>query len=427
MTSNVWEQFKECANTLAANGFAKAEGTKLLYETDGKVYGTRNGADISRLTEDDIEIVNVKRLPVPKKGKSAMIYSQTFYCQKCLAEALPFASSLVDAAQIIGKGVFVADGRSAEYSAGKSLRKALKKNNGCLVLRAVDGKGKGIGYSITIGKDLKAAALALEVMEKAAEAEWKARKLGGSRLLETKDILAMKKNYDKRYSKQVKARIGTELSSFGEEELRLRKQLAEYGRALVEKKLVYGTLGNLSVRLDAEHMLVTPSGIDYAEIDEADMVKVNINTLACEGANSPSSESELHAEIYKRRPDVNAVLHAHSEYASVFAAACKGVLVPSKESKAKEVLGRVVPIADYALPGTTQLALNTAEALGNGAAAVMAHHGLICCGADMNAAFERALLFEETARIAWYDYEEDELEDIEEEFDEDIEEYEEEE
>lgn len=414
MTNAIWEQFKMCAEILDSNGFAKAEGTRLLFEADGKVYGTKIGADISKLTEEDIEQVKVKRLPVPKKGKKAMIYSQTFYCQKCLAEAVPFAASLDDTAQIIGKGVFVADGRSAEHAAGKSLRKALKKNNGCLVLRAVNSKGKGIGYSITIGKDLKEAALVLEIMEKSAEAELKAKKLGGSIPIETKHVLAMKKNYEKKYSKQVKAGNAGAFGVFPEGERELRAQLVKYGNMLTEKKLVHGTWGNLSVRLDDKHMLVTPSGIDYALLEEADMVKVNIETLAYEGVNNPTSEKELHAEIYKNRPDVKAVVHAHSEYASVFAAACKGVLVSPKEKEALEIFGKLIPKAEYALPGTHELAVNTAEALGNGMAVVMAHHGVAVCGESMERAFENALKFEETAKVAWYDYEEEDYEEYEE-------------
>lgn len=406
MTNFIWEEFKACAYILNENGFAKAEGTRILFQTDGKVYGTKQGADISKLTEADIEQLNVKRLPVPKKGKNAMIFSQTFYCQKCLAEAVPFATSLDDAAQIIGQGVFVADGRSAERAAGKSLRKALKKNNGCLVLRAVDGKGKGIGYSITIGRDLHEAAVALTVMEKAAEAEWKAKRIGGSRPLETKLVLAMKKNYEKNYSKQQK--VQTELAAnISEHELALRKQIVEYGKLLVEKKLVQGTWGNISVRLDEENMLVTPSGIDYALLDEADIVKVNIETLAAEGANRPTSEKELHAEIYKNRADVAAIVHAHSKYASVFACACKGIPVPSKEKEAREIFGSFIPASEYALAGTHELAVNTAEAVGNGNAAVMAHHGMVVCGSDMENAFANALKFEESARISWYDYEKD--------------------
>lgn len=396
-------QFKECADILTANDFAKAEGTRILFEAEDKVFGTKIGVDLSKLCEEDIEETEIKRLPLSRKGKKAMIYSQTFYCQKCLAEAVPFAASLDDMAQIIGPAVYVADGRTADRSSGKSLKKALKRSNGCLVLRAVDGKGKGIGFSITIGRSLHEAATALTVMEKAAEAEWKSRRLGGSKPLDKKDIKVMRQNYEKNYSLQVKAE--PQITDFSPEESELRTQLVAYGNKLVEKKLVQGTWGNLSVRLDRENMLVTPSGIDYALLEPADMVKVNIHTLKAEGGNKPTSELELHAELYKAREDVGAVVHTHSEYAGVFACACRGIPVEAKDEEGRKVFGGMIPVAEYALPGTHALAVNTASALGTGTAAVMAHHGMAVCGETLDEAFANALKFEDTARISWQDYE----------------------
>ena len=126
--------------------------------------------------------------------------------------------------------------------------------------------------------------------------------------------------------------------------------------------------------------------------------------------NKPTSELELHAEIYKAREDAGAVVHAHSKYASVFACACKGVSVASKEKDARALFGAMIPIAEYALPGTHTLAVNTASALGTGSAVVMAHHGMAVCGKDMRSAFENALKFEETARVSWYDYEKEDFE-----------------
>lgn len=411
ITREIFQQFKDCADILAGNGFAKAEGTRILFEAGEKVFGTKIGADIANLKEDDIEEVKMKRLPMSRKGKKAMIFSQTFYCQKCLAEAVPFAASLDDMAQIIGPAVYIADGRTADRSSGKSLKKALKRSNGCLVLRAVDGKGKGIGYSITIGRTLHEAATALTVMEKAAEAEWKSERLGGSKPLDKKEVKVMRKNYEENYSQQTKAE--TVPIDFSPEETELRTQLVIYGNKLTEKKLVQGTWGNLSVRLDSETMLVTPSGIDYASLEAGDMVKVNIHTLKAEGVNKPTSELELHAEIYKARENAGAVVHAHSEYASVFACACKGIPVPAKENESKKLFGAMIPAAEYALPGTHALAVNTASALGEGNAVVMAHHGMAVCGSDIKNAFENAVLFEKTAESAWFEYDK-ETEEIEE-------------
>lgn len=99
------------------------DGMRLMLQADGTVFATKLDTDLKKLKEEDIEILDMKRLPLPKKGKNAMIFSQTFYCQKCLAEANPFAASLDDMAQIIGPAVYVADGRTADRSSGKSLKK----------------------------------------------------------------------------------------------------------------------------------------------------------------------------------------------------------------------------------------------------------------------------------------------------------------
>ena len=144
----------------------------------------------------------------------------------------------------------------------------------------------------------------LPVMEKAAEAEWKSERLGGSKPLDKKEVKAMRQNYEKNYSQQTKAE--TVPTDFPAEETELREHLVTYGNKLTEKRLGQGTWGNLSVRLDSETMLVTPSGIDYALLEAGDMVKVNIHTLKAEGVNKPTSELELHAEIYKAREDAGA-------------------------------------------------------------------------------------------------------------------------
>lgn len=95
----------------------------------------------------------------------------------------------------------------------------------------------------------------------------------------------------------------------------------DYGKQLVTSGLVQGTWGNLSVRLDDTYMLVTPSGLDYARLTPADMVKVNMRTLAYEGDLKPTSEKSLHAAIYHNRPDIGGIIHTHAKYCCVYAAA----------------------------------------------------------------------------------------------------------
>ena len=164
-----------------------------------------------------------------------------------------------------------------------------------------------------------------------------------------------------------------------------RELLVEYGNKLLSSGLVQGTWGNLSIRLDDEYMLVTPSGLDYERLTPYDMVKVNIHTLEYDGDIKPTSEKSLHAEIYKRRPDAGSVIHTHSKYACVFAAAEKD-------------LSDEVKLAGYGLPGTKKLMKNTADALGDNFGAIMSHHGMIVCGSDIEDAFSNCIKLEEMAK-----------------------------
>ena len=119
-----------------------------------------------------------------------------------------------------------------------------------------------------------------------------------------------------------------------------RENLVVYGKKLLETGLVQGTYGNLSVRRDERSMLVTPSGLDYAGLQPKDMVKVNLETLVWEGSLRPTSEKGLHGEIYRVRRDVGAVIHTHSKYCAIFAAARKDV--PIEDVKVQEIFGKTV-------------------------------------------------------------------------------------
>lgn len=176
-----------------------------------------------------------------------------------------------------------------------------------------------------------------------------------------------------------------------------REMLVVYGQRLLASGLVQGTWGNLSVRLNDEEMLVTPSGLDYERLQPEDMVVVSIKNLKYDRfGNKPTSERGLHAGIYRRRPDAGAVIHTHSTYCSVFVAA-KMPLEVENPALAEEV-GSIIRVADYARPGTNALSRNTIRALGSGKGCIMAHHGMICCGVDLKQAFHTCSAIEEAAR-----------------------------
>jgi len=162
-------------------------------------------------------------------------------------------------------------------------------------------------------------------------------------------------------------------------EAEARTSLVAAGLRLQAEGLVARTWGNLSVRLDARTMVVTPSGIAYQDLTEAMMVVVDLETDAWSGPWKPSGERKVHREIYRRRPDVAAVVHTHQNAAS----ACAAARLPVPTSAG------VVHCAAYALPGSQALTKATADALGQGTAVLMANHGVFAVGADLDQAFRR--------------------------------------
>ncbi len=190
---------------------------------------------------------------------------------------------------------------------------------------------------------------------------------------------------------------GTMQESSPTREETLRAQLVDYGKQLVASGLVQGTWGNLSARLDDTYMLVTPSGLDYARLTPADMVKVNMRTLEYEGGLKPTSEKSLHAAIYQNRPDIGGIIHTHSKYCCVYAAARRDLQIPADRQTAFQ---SPIKLAPYAPPGSKSLTKNTAAAVGDNYGAIMAGHGMIACGRDLTAAFQNCKQLEAIAEAS---------------------------
>lgn len=165
--------------------------------------------------------------------------------------------------------------------------------------------------------------------------------------------------------------------------LEARKAVREMGTRLVQAGLVIGTWGNVSVRL-GDKVIITPSGADYSTLTDEDMPVIDLATGDYEGAK-PSSEKGLHLEVYRQRKEIGAVIHVHSPHASTLAAA-RRELPPILDDVA-QLIGPSVRVADYALPSTKKIVRVTMRALRGRMAALMANHGAICLGRDLNEAF----------------------------------------
>ncbi len=165
----------------------------------------------------------------------------------------------------------------------------------------------------------------------------------------------------------------------------IRQEIIQGGCRLLKEGLVARTWGNISIRVDETCMLITPSGRTYEELGPDDIVLVDYHTSKHEGNIKPSSEKELHCEIYRTRKKVNAVIHTHQMNASTLAAAQREV--PPILDDMAQIIGPSVRVAEYALPSTKKIAKKTVKALKGRNAALMANHGAVCVGRDLDEAF----------------------------------------
>ncbi|MGI6594415.1 MAG: class II aldolase/adducin family protein [Christensenellales bacterium] len=169
-------------------------------------------------------------------------------------------------------------------------------------------------------------------------------------------------------------------------EMDIRKKIIETGLNLVKDRLVQGTWGNISMRIDDEYMIVTPSGLDYSILKPEDLPKVSIlDTKEWTGPYKPTTERKVHAAIYRSRPDVMAVIHTHPMNASVFASSRKNI--PLFNDELKSCLKHDVIVSKYALPGTKKMQKVTTQALGENDACLLANHGAFSCGKTMEDAY----------------------------------------
>ena len=164
----------------------------------------------------------------------------------------------------------------------------------------------------------------------------------------------------------------------------LKKQIADIGKRLADKGLSPGFSGNISVRFE-DKILVTPSGYSLGELEADDIVVLDFDFNMIEGDKKPSSESKMHALIYKKRSDLNALIHCHSPKASVFAV--NGVpLIQPILAENIFTLGDI-PVAKYFLPSSYELAAEVSYFFDVHDCVLMQNHGVIVGGKDLRTAF----------------------------------------
>lgn len=182
--------------------------------------------------------------------------------------------------------------------------------------------------------------------------------------------------------------------------LEAREQIVYYGKELVRRGLATGSFGNLSIYVpEAKVLVISPSGMDYERLTPADVAVLTADGVLLEGGKKPSSEIELHRAFYHSRPDVLAVVHTHSPYATTMA--CLGEpLKPLHYAAA--YAGGEVPCIPYVPFGTKELAEAAAAGMGTERNAVLlGGHGMVAVGPNLPFAMDAAEQLEFLAQICW--------------------------
>jgi len=175
-----------------------------------------------------------------------------------------------------------------------------------------------------------------------------------------------------------------------------REAVAAAARRLAAERLVLDTAGNVSARA-GELVAVTPTGAVLAELEAEQVVIVDLEGRTVHGDFAPTSEIELHLGAY-RRYGAGAVVHAHSPVGTALACVLDELPLIHYQMLA---LGGPIRVAPYATFGTPELAKLTLDALEGRAAALMANHGMIAVGTDLDAAVDNALLLEWASELYW--------------------------
>ena len=176
-----------------------------------------------------------------------------------------------------------------------------------------------------------------------------------------------------------------------------REAVAAYGRKLITHGLVKGTGGNISLSdPEKKYLAISPSGQPYFDIYPEDVIVVDFAGDQVEGNTRPSSELNFHLGLHQLRPEIRAVVHTHSVYATTIA--CLGWEIPAIHYLVR-VAGTSIPCAPYATYGSQELADFICATIGDGNAVLMANHGAVAVGDTLDRAFSRAELVEYLAQL----------------------------
>ena len=155
-------------------------------------------------------------------------------------------------------------------------------------------------------------------------------------------------------------------------------------RLMVERGYLLETVGNLSARADGTDLVViTPTSLPYDTMTEEDLVVVNLNGEIVSGKHQPSIECSMHLGVYRARPELRALVHTHSKYATTVSLIKELDIMPAIDTEQSLYLGGDINIVPFAFPGSKELAEYVKEGIGTNAGLLMANHGALGVGISM--------------------------------------------
>lgn len=178
-----------------------------------------------------------------------------------------------------------------------------------------------------------------------------------------------------------------------------KEQLLWAAQEMLRTNLVQGTAGNLGARLPDGNAVLTPSSLDYLEMTLDDLVVTDLDGNVLEGTRGPTTEKALHLSALRLHDDIDATMHCHAKFATMFALTRRPV--PAVIEEFDVFVGGDVEVAEYRTTGTDDLAEEVAKRVGTKAAVLMANHGLFAVGKNPKDVLHIAHLVERTAEIVW--------------------------
>lgn len=345
---------------------------------DDKTYlMTGDNRLLSGIVEDDMQICDINSgdlgdIFVKRPEINAFVFACSQESVAVSGDVKQLDVALEDLAQLTGSAVKI-----AKDSKPASILSCLKTADVCLV--------KGVG-GVAVGRDVRSAIAAANVLEKSCQAFILGKKLGGVKVLDKKYAKALRDNYENRYV-ETNDKGHVDFVGFDEERFKLRGDIVEFGRKMIRDDLAYGSGGNLSMKFDDNRMLINPSAMDYFDINVEDVVVVDMETLDHGDQRVPSSDASVHAVMYKSLPGCGAIIHTHSNACSAFAACEAGFGMA--DPNLKRLIGdvKVVPYT----PGNKESTIkNLLATLSTTHAAIMPHHGAIFYGPSLEITYEIA-------------------------------------